>query len=78
MNSQLRIVIGILFTLLTCVPLAVVAYNDLGAGFGFAPNSDKTVMEKRADALAGHRRRLPRLRRADRPLAPAGSLPIIP
>lgn len=53
MNTQLRIIIGILFTLLTCVPLAVIAYNDLGPGFGFAPNSDKTVMEKRADSLAG-------------------------
>jgi mono/diheme cytochrome c family protein len=53
MNSQLRIIIGILFTLLTCVPLAVVAYNDLGPGFGLAPNSGKTVMERRADSLAG-------------------------
>ena len=53
MNTQLRIIIGILFTLLTCVPLAVVAYNDLGPGFGFAPNSEKTVMEKRGEALMG-------------------------
>ena len=53
MNTQLRIIIGILFTLLTCVPLAVVAYNDLGPRFGFAPNSEKTVMEKRAEALSG-------------------------
>lgn len=53
MNSQLRIVIGILFTLLTCVPLAVVAYNDLGSGLGFGPNTAKTAMEKRADSLAG-------------------------
>ncbi len=53
MTSQLRILIGILFTLLTCIPLAVVAYNDLGPGLGVSPNSEKTVMEKRVDSLAG-------------------------
>lgn len=53
MTSQLRILIGILFTLLTCIPIAMVAYNDLGPGLGVSPNSGKTVMEKRADSLAG-------------------------
>lgn len=53
MTSQLRILIGILFTLLTCIPIAMVAYNDLGPGLGVSPNSDKTVMEKRADSLTG-------------------------
>lgn len=53
MSSQLKILVGILFTVLTCIPLAVVAYNDLGPGFGIAPNVGKTVMEKRGDALYG-------------------------
>jgi mono/diheme cytochrome c family protein len=43
----------LIFTLLTCIPLAVVAYNDLGRDLGLIGPTQKTVMEQRADALRG-------------------------
>lgn len=53
MNSQLRIIIGILFTLLTCVPLAVVMVNDCGPGLCLPGTPSGDVMQKRAESLKG-------------------------
>ncbi len=53
MSTQIKIIVGILFTVLTCVPLAVVAYNDMGRELGMVSPTERTVMEKRADAFAG-------------------------
>ncbi|MBI4789095.1 MAG: c-type cytochrome [Chloroflexi bacterium] len=50
MSTQLKILVGLIFTLLTCIPLAAVAINDLGM-----PNAPagSTRMEERAASLAG-------------------------
>jgi mono/diheme cytochrome c family protein len=53
MSTQLRILVGFIFTLLTCVPLATIAVNDLGHEAGSVPNDQKTVMQQREAALAG-------------------------
>jgi mono/diheme cytochrome c family protein len=53
MSTQLKIFIGLIFTLLTCVPLAAIAMNDLGHDFGAVPNNQPTGMEARAAALSG-------------------------
>ncbi len=50
MSTQLKIVVGLVFTLLTCIPLAAVALNDLGMP-GAA--SQQTGMQVRADSLSG-------------------------
>ncbi|MBI5030228.1 MAG: c-type cytochrome [Chloroflexi bacterium] len=53
MSTQLKILIGIIFTLLTCIPLAAIAMNDLGHDFGLVPQDQPTEMELRAAALSG-------------------------
>ncbi len=53
MSTQTKILVGLIFTLLTCIPLAVVAYNDMGRDLGLISPTQKTVMEQRADALRG-------------------------
>lgn len=51
MSTQLKILVGLIFTLLTCIPLAAVALNDLGApGVSATQN---TAMEQRGAALTG-------------------------
>jgi len=44
---------GIIFTLLTCIPLAMVAVSDLGHDLGVTPTDQPTDMEARAKALKG-------------------------
>ncbi len=53
MSTQLKILVGIIFTLLTCAPLAAVAINDLGHDVGVVPGTSRTAMEQRAAALNG-------------------------
>ena len=53
MSTQLKILVGMIFTLLTCVPLAAIAYNDLGHDIGMVPADQKTAMEIRAADLNG-------------------------
>lgn len=54
MSTQLKILVGLIFTLLTCIPLAAVAINDLGTGAGASAGSaSATGMEMRAAALNG-------------------------
>ena len=53
MSTQLKILVGIIFTMLTCIPLAIVGMNDLGHDFGVVPKDQSTVMEQRAAALNG-------------------------
>lgn len=54
MNSQLRILIGILFTLLTCIPLGIILMNDCGPSLCLPPNAAPgDVMQKRALSLEG-------------------------
>ena len=53
MSTQLRILIGFIFTLLTCVPLAAIAVGDLGRDFGLSAPDEKTDMEKRSASLKG-------------------------
>jgi len=53
MSTQLKILVGLIFTLLTCIPLAVIGMNDLGHDFGAVPKDQSTVMEQRAAALQG-------------------------
>ena len=53
MSTQLKILVGIIFTLLTCVPLAAVAVGDLGHDIGIVPKTQETGMDKRAADLAG-------------------------
>ncbi len=48
MSTQLKILVGLIFTLLTCIPLAAVAINDLGA-----PGAAQTEMQVREAAFAG-------------------------
>ena len=50
MSTQLKILVGLIFTLLTCIPLAAVAINDLGM-----PNAPagSIAMEERAAGLTG-------------------------
>src|SRR5712692_4263649 len=51
MSMQFKLLVGILFTILTCIPLAVVGYNDLGKDLGVVQKTGRTVMEKRLDAF---------------------------
>ena len=53
MSSQLKILVGLIFTLLTCIPLAVIGVNDLGHDLGQTPTELPTGMEQRAAALNG-------------------------
>ena len=53
MSTQLKILVGIIFTVLTCIPLAAVALNDLGHDVGAVPSTQLTGMEKRAADLNG-------------------------
>ncbi|HEX7588865.1 MAG TPA: c-type cytochrome [Anaerolineae bacterium] len=53
MSTQLKILVGIIFTVLTCIPLAAVALNDLGHDVGAVPATQLTGMEKRAADLNG-------------------------
>lgn len=53
MSTQLKILVGIIFTLLTCVPLAAIAINDIGHDVGAVPSNSNTAMEQRAAALKG-------------------------
>ena len=53
MSTQLKILVGIIFTVLTCVPLAAVAFNDLGHDMGVVPSTQLTGMERRAADLNG-------------------------
>lgn len=52
MTIQMKILVGFIFTLLTCVPLFAIAVNDLGHDFGTVPPTEQTVMEKRLAALS--------------------------
>jgi mono/diheme cytochrome c family protein len=53
MSTQQKILIGIVFTLLTCLPLGAVALNDLGHDLGAVSPDERTAMEQRARALQG-------------------------
>ncbi len=53
MSTQMKILVGILFTLLTCLPLAAVAINDLGHQVAGLPANQQTAMELRAADLNG-------------------------
>ncbi|MBI3741084.1 MAG: c-type cytochrome [Chloroflexi bacterium] len=53
MSTQIKILVGLLFTFLTCLPIAVVTYNDLGRDLGMVGSTQKSVIEQRADALSG-------------------------
>jgi len=53
MSTQLKILVGFIFTLLTCIPLAAIGVNDLGRDFSLVSVDEQTVMEQRAAALAG-------------------------
>ena len=53
MSTQQKILVGFIFTLLTCLPLAAVALNDLGHALGAVPSDDRTVQEQRAFSLQG-------------------------
>lgn len=53
MSTQLKILVGLIFTMLTCIPLAVIAVNDAGHDIGVVPKTENTAMEQRAAALAG-------------------------
>lgn len=53
MSTQLKIIVGIIFTLLTCIPLAAIAVNDLGHDIGAVPKTQLTGMEQRAADLKG-------------------------
>jgi mono/diheme cytochrome c family protein len=53
MSTQFKILVGLIFTLLTCVPLAAVAINDLGHDLVGIPKTEVTVMEARAADLSG-------------------------
>lgn len=53
MSTSLKILTGIIFTLLTCIPLAMVAVSDLGHDLGVTPTEQPTDMEARAKALKG-------------------------
>lgn len=51
MSTQLKILVGLIFTVLTCIPLAAVAINDLGMPSAGQPQP--SVMEQRASAFQG-------------------------
>jgi len=53
MSTQLKILVGFIFTLLTCVPLASIAVNDLGRDFNLIAPNEQTEMQKRESALKG-------------------------
>jgi mono/diheme cytochrome c family protein len=53
MSTQLKILVGMIFTLLTCIPLAAIAFNDLGHDIGMVPANQMTGMEARAADLNG-------------------------
>ncbi len=50
MSTQLKILVGLIFTVLTCIPLAAIGVNDLGAP---GAQTQQTGMELRAAALSG-------------------------
>ena len=52
-TPQQKILVGLIFVLLTCIPLAAIAMNDLGKEFGIVDTTDSTTMEKRAANLQG-------------------------
>ena len=51
MSTQLKILVGIIFTLLTCIPIAAITVNDLGHDLGAVPKTQQTGIEKRAADL---------------------------
>lgn len=53
MSTQLKILVGFIFTLLTCIPLVSIAVNDLGHDLGAVPADQPTGMEIRAMSLKG-------------------------
>jgi len=53
MSTQLKPLLGLIFTLLTCIPLATVAIGDLGHELGVVPQTQRTELEKRAASFAG-------------------------
>ncbi|MBI5302310.1 MAG: c-type cytochrome [Chloroflexi bacterium] len=53
MSTQLKILVGFIFTLLTCVPLAAIAVNDMGRDFNLTASDAQTVMQKREASLQG-------------------------
>lgn len=53
MSTQLKILVGLIFTLLTCLPLGYIAINDLGPDLGLTPKDQPSKMEERAAALTG-------------------------
>ena len=53
MSTQLKILVGFIFTLLTCVPLAAIAVNDLGHDFNMIEPNEQSAMQKREVALRG-------------------------
>jgi mono/diheme cytochrome c family protein len=53
MSTQQKILVGLMFTLLTCIPFAAVAVNDLGRDLGAVPQDERTALEQRALALQG-------------------------
>jgi mono/diheme cytochrome c family protein len=53
MSTQLKVLVGLIFTLLTCIPLAAIAISDLGHDVGVVPKDQPTGMELRAAALRG-------------------------
>jgi mono/diheme cytochrome c family protein len=53
MSPQIKILVGIIFTVLTCVPLAAVAINDMGHDIGAVAQTQQTSMDKRAADIAG-------------------------
>ncbi len=53
MSTQLKILVGLIFTLLACLPLAAVAINDLGHELIGVPKTQNIAMEQRAADLNG-------------------------
>ncbi|MBM3130354.1 MAG: c-type cytochrome [Chloroflexi bacterium] len=53
MSTQQKLLIAIIFALLTCVPLGAIALNDLGRVFGAVSPDERTAMEQRALAYQG-------------------------
>lgn len=53
MSTPLKILVGFIFTLLTCIPLVAVGVNDLGRDLGAVPADQPTEMEKRGMAFKG-------------------------
>jgi mono/diheme cytochrome c family protein len=53
MSTQQKLLLAIIFTLLTCVPLGAIALNDLGRVVGAVSPDEQTAMEQRARAYQG-------------------------